>query len=73
LSVGIQFADQGVSIFLGCSREVGDEGLHGFTAGFAERFATAVVRRVALYEARIELEFADQKAKLIAESGLRLA
>ena len=53
LSVGIQLADQGISVLF-CSRaEMGDEGLDQFTAGATQSFGAAEVGRVRLHEIRI--------------------
>ena len=52
---------------------MGNKGFDRFTAGFAERFGTAEVRRVGFHEIWIESELADQEAELISESRLRLA
>jgi len=73
LSVGIQFADQSSSILFGSRREMGDEGLDQFPTGTAEGFGAAEVRRVGLYEIRVEVVLADEKAELIAEPGLAVA
>ena len=71
LRVGIQLADQGISVLF-CSRsQMGDEGLDQFTAGATESFGTAEVCGIGLHEIRIEVVLADQKAELIpqAEAG----
>ena len=60
LSVGIEFADQPVSIFLGKRRELSDKGFNQVTAGFLQRLCTAEISGVRFHEVGIEIVLADQ-------------
>ena len=65
-SVGIEFADEPVSIFLGECRELSDKGFNQVTAGFFQGLCTAEIGGVSFHEVGIEIVLADQQAKLIA-------
>ena len=69
--IGIEFADQTVSIFLGECREVRDEGFNQVTARLFEGLSTAEVRGVGLNEVGIEVVLPDQQAEPVAETRLR--
>jgi hypothetical protein len=49
---------------------MGDEGFDQISAGFFESFGTAEVCGVGLHECGIEIELANQKAELVAQSRL---
>jgi hypothetical protein len=65
----IEFAKQACAIASGPFGEVGDEGLDQIPAGFAEFLGAAEISGIALYESRIELMLADQKAQSISQPG----
>ena len=73
MSVGVEFADQRISVFFRGGREVGDKGLDQLTAGAAEGRGAAEVRGISFHEIGIEVVLADQKAELIAEPWLAIA
>ena len=73
MSVGVEFADQGIAVFFRGRREVGDKGLDQLAAGAAEGRGAAEVRGIGFHEIGIEVVLADQKAELIAEPRLAVA
>ena len=54
-------------------RQMRDEGFDQFATGALESFSAAEVGGISLNESRIEVVLADQKAELVAESGLAVA
>ena len=70
LSIGIEFADQRVSIFLRSLGEVGDEGFNQVAASILERLRAAEVGGIGLHERGIEVVLADQKAELIPQTRM---
>jgi hypothetical protein len=73
MGVGIQFADQSVSIVFGGCSQVRNKGLHRFTAGFSQYVSAAEIRGITLHKICIQIELSDQKAELVAESGPAMA
>jgi hypothetical protein len=67
LGIGIELADQGISVLFGSRGKMGDEGLNQLTSRAAKSLSAAEVRRISLHEIGIEVVLADQKARLIAE------
>src|ERR1700690_4243026 len=70
LSIGIEFADQSVSIFLRSLGEVGDEGFDQLTTGVLECLRAAEVSGIGLHQSGIEVVLADQKTELIPQTRL---
>ena len=70
MSIGIEFADEPISIFLGKCRELGDEGFNQVTAGFPQGLCATEIGGVSFHEVGIEIVLSDQQAELIAQSGV---
>jgi hypothetical protein len=47
---GVELAEQGLAVFLGCLVKVIDESLHGITAGSAERIGATKIGGIAFHE-----------------------
>jgi hypothetical protein len=70
LGIGVEFADQGVSIFVCCLCELRDEGFNQIPAGLFEGFGAAEVCGIGLHECGVEIELSNQKAELVPQSWL---
>ena len=68
--IRIEFAEESGAVFFCRLCKLRDEGLDQVTAGAAEGFRTAEICCVRLYEIRVEVVLADEKAELISEPGL---
>ena len=60
-------AEQGIAVFLGPVGQVGDEAFHLLTGGLPKGLGAAVVDRIGLDQAGIELVLTDQLAEAIAQ------
>jgi hypothetical protein len=68
--IAIKLAEQSVAVPGGPIGQVSDEGLDLALGGVSEGGGSAIVRRIALDEAGIELVLADQQAESVAEARL---
>ena len=73
MGIGIQLANQRISVFFGASGKMGDKGLNQFAARTAELFCAAEISGIRLYKICIEVVLADQEAQLVPESRLAIA
>ena len=72
-AVGIQFADESVSIILRRGCKLGDERFDQIAAGIFERFRAAEIGGVGLHERWIEIVLTNQQAQLVTQSRLAVA
>ena len=72
MGIGIQLANQRISVFFGASGKMGDKGLDQFTARTVEFFCAAEISGIRLHEVRIETVLTDQKAESVPEPGLAI-
>ena len=73
MSIGIEFADEPVSILLGECRELSDKRFNQVTAGFFQGLCTAEIGGVSFHEVGIEVVLTDQQAKSVPQSRLVIA
>jgi hypothetical protein len=66
LSVGIQFAQEGIAVFSRGNRKLSDERFDQVAAGALQGRGAAEIRGIGFHESWIEIVLANQQAQLIA-------